>query len=137
MRMWTAFWFLVATAIATFTAMNWQTLNASTAINLVFWRVSAPLGLVMIGALVVLTLFYLAFLVWLETRALMQINNLALSREPAAGLGDLRTDVERQIDGLRIETAESNRALVNRIEQFEETIRRELRNSQPHAYSEG
>jgi uncharacterized integral membrane protein len=95
MRFWMIVWSFVAVALGVFVVANWRVLSAQTALNLVVAQVTAPLGLVMIGAIVVMTLLYL---VLLETRALVQTS---FTRSPAGGepsrraISELRTDLER------------------------------------------
>jgi hypothetical protein len=80
MRVWAIFWAIVAVFFGLFVVANWQVLTLQTSINLLVSQVTAPLGLVMLGAMGVLTLFYLLFLVWLETRALVQLRSTGLAK---------------------------------------------------------
>jgi len=66
------FWLFVAAVVAAFAVVNWQVLTAPTAIDLMVAQVTAPLGLIMLSMLAGLVIGFLLFVVWLETRVLMQ-----------------------------------------------------------------
>lgn len=129
MRFWTIFWLLVVAIVATFGVVNWQVLMASTNINLLFAQVTAPLGFIMFGALVTLGLLFLIFLVWLETKVLVDLgrtNRPASSPSSGAPIADLRADLERQLSALRAETTDSMRNVMGRFEHVERVIRDEV-----------
>ena len=100
MRFWAAFWALIAVAVGGFTWINWQVLTARTAIDFGVAQISAPLGLVLLAAMAALTLFFLMFLVWIETTALVQIGR-AKRQSPGesspATMDQFRQELERTI----------------------------------------
>jgi len=128
-RFWTIFWLLVVAVVATFGVANWQVLMASTDINLLFAQVTAPLGFIMLGAIVTLGLLFLIFLVWLETKVLVDLgrtNRSASSASSGAPIADLRADLERQLSALRAETNDSMRNVLGRFEHVERVIKDEV-----------
>ena len=127
MRIWTIFWLVVVALLAVFTAANWQVLAAPTTISLVVAQVTAPLGLTLLGAIVGLGLVFLVFLVWLETRALVELGYARRRQESPAGtaVGDRRADLEREILALRAETGESLRNVIARFDHLEQFVREE------------
>ena len=63
---------LVFGAIAAFAAVNWGVFTTPTTLSLVFATVEAPLGLIMLGLAVLLTVLFLVFLVYLETSVIIE-----------------------------------------------------------------
>lgn len=124
MRVWTIFWAVVVAVLVVFAFANWGILNAPTTISLIFADVTAPLGLTMLGAMVGLTLLFLVFLVWLETKTL---TGMGRRHPPPESVGppiaELRADLERQFSGLRIESQESMRSVVDRLEALERVVK--------------
>lgn len=130
MRFWTIFWSLVAAIHAVFVIANWRVLTAQTELNLLVTRVTAPLGLVMLGSMAALTLLFLVFVVWLETRALVRAG---VKRTPdgtessSQAFADLRTTLERQLGGFQDETAQSLQEVRASVERLEQLVREERR----------
>jgi len=58
--------------VAVFAALNWPVFMAPTALNLGFTSVQAPLGLVMLGALVIITLAFVAYMATWQARTLSE-----------------------------------------------------------------
>lgn len=104
MRLWVMLWIVVVAAVGAFSVVNWQVLMAPVALDFIVAQVTAPLGVAMLGAIAVLTLLYLLFLVWLETKALLQIGR----------------------SGPRAETDGSMRNVVARLEHLEQALRDEV-----------
>lgn len=129
MRIWTFFWLIVVAITATFAVVNWQVLTAPTNIDFVFAQATAPLGLVMLGAMVALGLLFLIYLVWLETKVLVDMGRAGRAAPPAQAVPveELRTDLERQIAALRGETIDSMRSLSDRFEHVEQVVKSEAR----------
>lgn len=124
MRFWMVFWSLVGLSLGVFVIANWGVLLEQTTLSLVLTRVSAPLGLVLLGAMAALTVLFLVFLVWLETKALVQFRPLT-SPDSAQGdklLAGLRGDIERDLGEFRAETTESFRAVMARLEDLEQVV---------------
>jgi hypothetical protein len=128
MRVWTIFWIFVVALLATFAFANWQLLSAPTTISLVVADVRVPLGLTLLGALVALGLLFLLFLVWLETKALLELG--ALRRSSAAGAGppagELHVELARELSGLRRETSELTRTMIARLDGLEQVVKEDL-----------
>jgi len=132
MRFWVVFWLLVAAAVGTFSVVNWQVLTARTQIDLLVAQITAPLGLVMLGGMAALALLFLLFLVWLETKALIQIGRTSRQApvEPSgAMIAELRTELERHLSGLRGESSEAMRNIVARLEHMEQVVKDEVEHS--------
>lgn len=67
----TLFLLLVLAAIAAFAALNWDIFVAQSTLSLGITDVQAPLGLVMLGLLIFLTVLFLTFAVYMQTSLLL------------------------------------------------------------------
>jgi uncharacterized integral membrane protein len=125
MRVWTIFWAVVVAVLAVFAFANWGVLTAAATISLIFADVTAPLGLTLLGAMVGLTLLFLVFLVWLETKTLTGMGRARHLPQESVGapIAELRADLERQFSGLRTESQESMRTVVDRLEALERVVK--------------
>ncbi len=74
--------------VALFAGLNWQLFTAPNEINLLFTRVSAPLGLILLGVIALLSLLYFIFIAVIETGALIEIRRYARQVEQARKLAD-------------------------------------------------
>ncbi|WP_456411052.1 DNA cytosine methyltransferase [Oceanithermus sp.] len=74
--------------VALFAGLNWQLFTAPSEINLLFTRVSAPLGLILLGVIALLSLLYFIFIAVIETGALIEIRRYARQVEQARKLAD-------------------------------------------------
>ncbi len=63
---------IVFGALLAFVLVNWQVLNAPTALSLAFTEVQAPLGLVMLAFIVLVTALLLGYIVYLQMSGLLE-----------------------------------------------------------------
>ena len=73
----TLFALLVLLLLALFAWLNWGEITRPTPLSLGLTRVEAPLGLVLVIALGVVSLLYLIFTIGLETAALLEVKRYA------------------------------------------------------------
>ncbi|GAA5336246.1 DNA cytosine methyltransferase [Thermus hydrothermalis] len=73
----TLFALLVLLLLALFAWLNWGEINRPAPLSLGLTRVEAPLGLVLVVALGVVSLLYLLFTIGLETAALLEVRRYA------------------------------------------------------------
>ena len=71
-----------------FMILNWATIMAPTTLNLAVAEVNAPLGLVMLGILAVLTAVFLTFIVYLQTSVLFEARRHAKELQTNRELAD-------------------------------------------------
>ncbi|HXD05684.1 MAG TPA: LapA family protein [Burkholderiaceae bacterium] len=118
MRVRTAIVLVFAALVAAFAAVNWSAFLTPTTLSLGVAHVDAPLGLVMLGLVVLVTLGFLAYVVTLRGTALidarrhakeMQAQRALAEQAEASRLAELRTAMHAEIDRLegRIAQAES------------------------------
>ena len=81
MRARTALLLAVLVGLGLFAGLNWAVFTAPTDLNLLFARVQAPLGAILLVVVVAVTLLYAALLAWLETAALMEARRAARELE--------------------------------------------------------
>lgn len=72
MTLRTLIFLLVFGALVAFVLVNWEILNTPTALSLAFTEVQAPLGLVMLGFIILVTVLFLAYIVYLQMSGLLE-----------------------------------------------------------------
>ena len=81
--------FLLILAFATaFSVANWRVIMAPTEISLVFTTIQAPLGLILLGLVLLVTVFFLFFLVYLQTSVLIDTRRHARDLDAQRRLAD-------------------------------------------------
>lgn len=79
---------IVLAAIAIFAALNWSAFLAPTTLSLGFAQVQAPLGLIMLGLIAILTALFLGYLVYLQTTVLLESRRHARELQAQRELAD-------------------------------------------------
>lgn len=135
MRARTAFMLVILVALGIFAALNWAAFTSPTELNLVFTRVAAPLGVVMLAITVVVTLLYVAFLAWLETAALLEARRstreLQAQRElaqnaEASRYTELKAFVSTELGELRTAREMLALDLLGRLDRVETELRADI-----------
>ncbi len=120
------FTLFVLLLLALFAGLNWGEITKPTPLSLGLTRVEAPLGLVLVVALVLLSLLYLIFTVGLETAALLEIRRYARELLHYKKLAEdaeqsryteLRRFLEAELKRLEEAEKEEIRALEARVEE--------------------
>lgn len=135
MRARTAFLLLILGGLGIFAALNWSVFTAATSLNLVFARVDAPLGIIMLGVTAAVTLFYAVLVAWRETSVLLEGRHYAKELEiqrriaesaEASRYADLRTFLESELAVLRTVPETISRETIQRLDRLETTLRDEI-----------
>lgn len=71
-----------------FAALNWAAFSAPTTLNLLFAKVQAPLGVLMLLTLATVTVIYLLFLAQVDASALLESRRQAKELDKARKLAD-------------------------------------------------
>ena len=109
MRMRTLFFALVLLSVAVFVAVNWSAFTAPTRLSLLVTAVEAPVGLVMLGVVVLVVLAFGAYLVvWqsailLESRRQtkeLQVQRTLADQAEASRFTELRVIVHDELERL-------------------------------------
>lgn len=73
MKFRTIFLIVLLALVAIFAAVNWTAFTATTTLSLIYTEFQAPLGAVMLGVVVVLTAFFLLYILALQTSVMLEI----------------------------------------------------------------
>lgn len=108
-----------------FMILNWTTILAPTTLNLGVANVNAPLGLVMLGMIALLTALFLVFIVYLQTSVLfearrhakeLQSNRELADKAEASRFTELRQFMDAEIQKQAAIQAESKSALLEKLD---------------------
>jgi uncharacterized integral membrane protein len=128
----TAVLLIVVLLIAALAALNWATIATPTLISIGFMQVTAPLGLIMLGLTALLGIFFVAYVVYLQSSILMETRRHTKEMQAQRDLADkaeasrfteLRSFLETQENVHMARNAERHAALLARIEQVETAAR--------------
>ena len=132
MKLRTLFLLIVLVAIAAFAALNWNAFIAPSEVSLGVTSVRLPLGMVMLGLLLLLTVLFLAYMVYLQSSSLLETRRhsreLQAHREladqaEASRFTELRAYLEAELTKQAGLHAESRTAVLARVEQLEHDLR--------------
>jgi uncharacterized integral membrane protein len=130
---------LVFAALALFTAANWHAFTTPTTLSVIFATVEAPLGLVLLGMVVLLAALFLIYMVYLQSSVLFETRRhtreLHAQRELAehaeiSRIHELRSFLETQLQTLGKQTEQSKAELSARLDQLEREVRQSLEQCQ-------
>ncbi|RZL64568.1 MAG: LapA family protein [Variovorax sp.] len=130
-----AFLFIIVLLIAALAALNWGTLAAPVVMSLGFMDVTAPLGLVMLGLTVALGVFFLAYVIYLQSSVLfetkrhtkeMQVQRDLADKAEASRFTELRNFLEAQENTHMARNAERHAALLARVDALESAFRQRV-----------
>ncbi|MES2365655.1 MAG: LapA family protein [Pseudomonadota bacterium] len=131
MKIRTLLLLVVLGLIAVFSALNWNAFMTPTILSLGFSTVQAPLGLIMLGVLILLTAFFLVFVVYLQTAVLfdtrrqareMQANRELTEKAETSRFIELRTFMESEMKRQTEQNAASKAAVLTRIDQLDRDV---------------
>jgi uncharacterized integral membrane protein len=129
---------LLLAAVAIFTALNWSTFVAPTDLSLGFTAIRAPLGLVMLGLLVLLLAVFLIFVVYLQTSVLLDARRHARELRTQRELADqaetsrfteLRTWLDAELTKLGARHDDPFARVIARLEQSDSELRAAIEQS--------
>jgi uncharacterized integral membrane protein len=123
---------IVVGAVAIFSAINWKAFMAPTTLSVVFANVEAPLGLILLAAIGLLTLLFLLYVAYLQSAILMEnrrnARELKTQRElaeqaEASRISQLRSFLESELRRVGEKTEESKVAVLAKLEGVERELR--------------
>jgi uncharacterized integral membrane protein len=118
--------------VAIFTAINWNAFVTPTMLSLVFATVEAPLGLVLLGFVAVLTLLFLVYVVYLQSSVLIESRRhgreLHAQREladqaEASRFSQLQSFLDGELRRVAQKSEESKTAVLAKLEELERELR--------------
>ena len=117
-------------------ALNWSAFAAPTSPTLVFTRVEAPLGVIMLTVTTAITLLYAMLVAWRETFTLLESRRYAKELATLSGslresaeasrYAQLREFLESELAELRTVPETTSREIMQRLDRLETTIRAEI-----------
>lgn len=126
-------------AVTLFTAANWSAFITPTTLSVIFATVEAPLGLVLLGMVVLLSALFLIYVVYLQSSVLFEsrrhARELQGQRELAehaenSRLHDLRESLETQLTGLATQNENSKSELSAHMDLLEGELRQSIEQCQ-------
>jgi len=139
MKISTLFLLMVLGATAAFAAFNWSTFMAPTTLYLGVAEVQAPLGLIMLGLVAFLTLFFLVYVVYLQTAVLfdarrnakeLHANRELAEQAEASRFTELRVFFDMEMEKQAKLSEESKAAVLARIETLDRDFRAAIEQSE-------
>ena len=124
--------FVVLGLVAVFSALNWSAFIAPTALSLGFTTVEAPLGLILLTIVGLLTLLFLVYVTYLQSTVLFETRRhsreLHAQRElaeqaEASRFNQLRAFIETELEKVAGEIEQSKSLLLTRLDQIERDFR--------------
>jgi uncharacterized integral membrane protein len=131
MKLSTVLFLLVLAIVAGFSLANWRVITAPTDISLLVTTIQAPLGLILLGLMLLVTVLFLAFLVYLQTTVLIESRRHAreldaqrqlADQAEASRFTDLRGFVEQELKGVVARIDRSNEELKAAVERSGNTL---------------
>ncbi len=123
---------VVLAAIAAFAALNWSVFITPTELSLGFTTTKIPLGLAMLGLLILLTVIFLSFVVYLQTSALLetrrqskelQASRVLADQAEASRFNELRSFLEAELLKLTNLRVEPNNEVITKLDRLEDNLR--------------
>ena len=123
---------IVGIVIVVFVATNWPAMTTPTDINLLVAHIHAPLGLILLGLMVVLCVLFVSFGAYLQGTALLEARRhareLAAQRElaesaEASRVTELRGYLEQEVTRLSATIENQSRELQARVDRAESGLR--------------
>jgi uncharacterized integral membrane protein len=123
---------LVFGAFALFTAANWSAFTAPTTLSVVFDTVEAPLGLILLGIVVLLAAMFLVYVAYLQSTVLFETRRhareLNAQRElaeqaEASRFSRLQASLETELRKLADKEEESAARVIERLDRLDRELR--------------
>jgi len=122
---------LVLSLLAIFAALNWSAIMAPMPIYLIFTTIDAPLGLILLAITALLAVFFLGFMVYLQSATLLErqrvMRELENQRElanqaEASRFSELRAFLETELQQLHARNQEAQSHVETRMVQLEQAL---------------
>lgn len=123
---------LIGAAVVAFVGLNWHAMSAPTDLTLGFMDIHAPLGLVLLGLMVLLSVVFVALIAYTQGTVLMETRRhakeLAAQREladkaEASRFTDLRAHLDAEVTRLSAAIAQQSNETLARIDRAEQGLR--------------
>lgn len=134
----TLFLLFILLLIGAFTALNWEAFLAPTELSVAFTTVRMPLGIIMIGILVILTCLFLAFVVYLQGSVLLearrhsrelQTNRELADKAEASRFTELRVFLDQELVKQALQNNNDKASILVKLDRLENEIKTSLEQS--------
>ena len=131
MRLRTIFLIVLLALVAIFATVNWTAFTAPTTLSLIYTDFQAPLGMVMLGVVVVLTAFFLLYILALQTSVMLERRRLTKQLEAQRALADqaehsrfndLRGYLRTELEQLQRRQVEQQTLLAQRLDSLQRDL---------------
>lgn len=121
----------ILSVLVIFAAINWAAIVEPTSISLIFTTVQAPLGLILLTITALLAVFFLGFIVYMQSAMLMERQRLNRDLEAQRELAnqaeksrftELHTYLENELRQLNTRSQDVSSAMEARITQLEQSL---------------
>lgn len=121
----------ILSVLAIFVAINWAAITTPTSVSLIFTTMEAPLGLILLAATALLAVFFLGFIVYMQSSVMLErqrlLRDLEAQRELAnkaenSRLSEMRSLLETGLQQLDVRSRESSHAMEARLAQLEQAL---------------
>lgn len=135
MRIRTALLLLILAGLGVFAALNWAVFTTPAQLHLIFARVEAPLGVVMLVITAGVSVLYGVFMAWIETSALLEARRYARELNAQRQLaesaetsryGELRKYLDAELGALRTLPELAARDVIARLDRVDVDLHREI-----------
>ncbi|OWY34242.1 Signal transduction histidine kinase [Herbaspirillum aquaticum] len=135
MKFRTIFLIVLLALVAIFAAVNWTAFTATTTLSLIYTEFQAPLGAVMLGVVVVLTAFFLLYILALQTSVMLESRRLTKQLEAQRALADqaehsrfndLRGYLKTELEQLQRRQTEQQTLLAQRLDALQRNIQQRV-----------
>lgn len=123
---------LALLAVGGFTLLNWSVIQAPTSLSLGVMDIQAPLGLILLSMIALLTLLFLVYVLYLQSTVMfdarvhakeLQTNRKLADQAEASRFTELRNFLEAEFKRRSDADQEARAALTNRLDQLEQALR--------------
>ena len=129
---------VVLAIVVVFAAVNWNVITAPATVSLLVTDVQAPLGLILFGLTVLVTVLFLVYVAYLQTSVLLEARRhsreLQTQREladkaEASRFTDLRNYLDMELRKLGEQMAESRLGVIDRVDLAQQDLRTTIEES--------
>lgn len=138
MRIRTLLMLLFCVLVAAFIALNWGELSRPTTLNMGFTQTQGPLGLVMVGLMLLAIVVFGAYALATQTASLLETRNHAKEMKTQRELAEkaevsrfteLRAMIERSENDSRTQAAELRQLVTEQLQALQKDMRTAIENS--------
>lgn len=135
MNLWGAAIAVLLLALAGLVALNWATFNAATTLSLGITQVQAPLGLILLGVVGLVSLLFMGYILLQQAAQLVESRRMSKELQAQRGLADqaeasrfteMRGFVEAEMRRLEAQAEAGRRELGERLAQLQQQLQDKL-----------